>query len=154
MSSVEFQQIVDASLASLSPNKMRYLPGCFAPKQIVSAAIHLGIDLFDSSYVCHITDEGKALLFCDNTSIKAENFAETCQVIDFKTLKLDLKSDFSVLDKNCPCYTCQKPFTRAYMCHLIAVDEILGQILLMIHNMTQMNLFFKGLRRALGKVCD
>ena len=42
--------------------------------------------------------------------------------------------DFTPLDSECDCYTC-KNYTRAYIRHLINMNEILGMRLLSIHNL-------------------
>ena len=42
--------------------------------------------------------------------------------------------DFTPLDSECDCYTC-KNYTRAYIRHLINMNEILGVRLLSIHNL-------------------
>ena len=42
--------------------------------------------------------------------------------------------DFTSLDPECDCYTC-KNYTRAYIRHLINMNEILGMRLLSIHNL-------------------
>ena len=42
--------------------------------------------------------------------------------------------DFTPLDYECDCYTC-KNYTRAYIRHLINMNEILGMRLLSIHNL-------------------
>jgi queuine tRNA-ribosyltransferase len=42
--------------------------------------------------------------------------------------------DHTPLDHSCSCYTCTN-FTRAYLRHLVKQDEMLGGILLSIHNL-------------------
>ena len=42
--------------------------------------------------------------------------------------------DFTPLDPQCTCPVCQN-YTRAYLRHLVKVGEMLGGILLSIHNM-------------------
>jgi queuine tRNA-ribosyltransferase len=44
------------------------------------------------------------------------------------------KEDFSPVDPECDCYTCQN-FTRAYLRHLFNADEILALQLASIHNL-------------------
>ena len=44
------------------------------------------------------------------------------------------REDFGPLDERCDCYACRN-FTRAYIRHLMNVDEILGIRLLTIHNL-------------------
>ena len=42
--------------------------------------------------------------------------------------------DFTPLDHECTCSTCQN-FTRAYLRHLVKQNEMLGAILLSVHNL-------------------
>ena len=46
----------------------------------------------------------------------------------------EYKADFSPIEAGCDCYTCAH-HTRAYVRHLLNVDEILGLRLLTIHNL-------------------
>ena len=43
------------------------------------------------------------------------------------------KKDFTPLEDNCDCYACQN-YTKAYIKHLITVNETFGGRLLSIHN--------------------
>jgi len=45
------------------------------------------------------------------------------------------KRDSAPLESDCPCYTCRH-FSRAYLHHLFAADEMLGPTLLSIHNLS------------------
>ena len=51
--------------------------------------------------------------------------------INIKNAKF--KEDFTPIDQNCKCYTCQN-FTKAYINHLFRADEILASTLASIHN--------------------
>jgi queuine tRNA-ribosyltransferase len=44
------------------------------------------------------------------------------------------KDDFRPIEEGCDCYAC-KHFTRAYIRHLINAGEMLGGVLLSIHNL-------------------
>ena len=44
------------------------------------------------------------------------------------------QSDIRPLVEDCSCYTCQN-FSRAYLRHLVKSNELLGPILLSIHNL-------------------
>jgi queuine tRNA-ribosyltransferase len=44
------------------------------------------------------------------------------------------KEDFHPIDDECGCYTCQH-FTRAYIRHLLSVNEMLGMTLCSIHSL-------------------
>ncbi len=52
--------------------------------------------------------------------------------------------DFSPLDPECDCYTCQN-YSKAYLHHLVRTDEILGKVLLSWHNIA----FFQALTAAM-----
>jgi len=54
--------------------------------------------------------------------------------------------DFRPIEEDCDCYTCQN-FTRAYLRHLIKTEEILGAILLSIHNVRFLLRFMEKLRK-------
>ena len=43
------------------------------------------------------------------------------------------KADFRPIEENCGCFAC-KHFTRAYLRHLLNVNEILGLRMLSVHN--------------------
>jgi queuine tRNA-ribosyltransferase len=50
-----------------------------------------------------------------------------------KILNSQYKGDSQPLDITCTCYTCQN-FTRAYLRHLFLASEILGLVLMSLHN--------------------
>ncbi|XP_071517072.1 queuine tRNA-ribosyltransferase accessory subunit 2 [Panulirus ornatus] len=52
------------------------------------------------------------------------------------------------LVEGCDCYTC-KNFSRAYIHHLINVNELLAPVLLMMHNMQHWLNFFSSIREAI-----
>ena len=54
------------------------------------------------------------------------------------------REDFTPVDENCSCYACRN-FTKAYIRHLLNVNEILGVRLLSIHNIA----YFMGLMKAI-----
>ncbi|XP_047474843.1 queuine tRNA-ribosyltransferase accessory subunit 2-like [Penaeus chinensis] len=60
--------------------------------------------------------------------------------------KSNLNSTKPLLD-GCQCYTCQN-FTQAYIHHLLNVNELLGPVLLMVHNLHHWMAFFKSIRSA------
>ena len=58
------------------------------------------------------------------------------------------KEDFSALDEECDCYCC-KNYTKAYLRHLMNVNEMLGAMLLSLHNITFLHKLMRGLREAI-----
>ena len=58
--------------------------------------------------------------------------------------------DFSPLDPRCNCYACTH-FTRAYIRHLLNVNEILGARLLTIHNIHYFITLMDRIRAAIAE---
>jgi queuine tRNA-ribosyltransferase len=58
------------------------------------------------------------------------------------------REDFTPLDASCPCYGCQN-FTRAYLSHLVRCKEVLGYMLLSLHNVTELIRFTQRIREAI-----
>jgi len=101
----------------LPENKPRYFMGAGSPKLIVDL-VHNGIDIFDSVLPTRVARHGQALTWKGKMNIRAARF----------------KFDKSPVDEGCSCYTC-KNFSRSYIRHLFDRGEVLGQILLTIHNL-------------------
>ncbi|KAE9552112.1 hypothetical protein FO519_004692 [Halicephalobus sp. NKZ332] len=119
--------IGDVSMA-LPPEAPKLVEGAFDPSQILSL-VKLGIDLFDSSYAILLADKGQSFRI-------GENYWKTGEfkVLDFKND--EFKEDMDLLYPDCGCHTC-KTFKKAYIKHLIDTKELLGPVLLTIHNMTE-----------------
>lgn len=56
------------------------------------------------------------------------------------------KEDFTPFLENCECLACKK-HTRAYTNHLLVTRELLGPMLLTIHNLHHYKRFFESIRR-------
>ena len=79
--------------------------------------VKYGIDTFDC--VAPTRQARNAALFTYHGRINIKN--------------AQYKEDFTPIDKDCHCYTCQN-FTKAYINHLFRADEILASTLASIHN--------------------
>ncbi len=102
----------------LPEDKPHYLMGVGTPKQIVEAVAR-GIDMFDCVIPTRLARHGSAFIYNGTTiPVKAGRYSK----------------DFSPIDEKCNCYAC-KNFTKAYIRHLLNVNEILGMRLLTIHNL-------------------
>lgn len=109
---------LDHSVPFLPEDKAHYLMGVGTPKQILEG-VKRGIDMFDCVMPTRLARHGSAFLRGGMTiPAKAAKYRE----------------DFGPLDERCDCYACRN-FTRAYIRHLMNVDEILGIRLLTIHNL-------------------
>lgn len=100
----------------LSPNKPRYLMGVGTPDCLFEGVAR-GVDMFDCVLQTRIARNGTALTSGGKVVVRNQTYAR----------------DFRPLDEECDCYCCRN-FTRAYLRHLIKANEILGAVLLSIHN--------------------
>jgi queuine tRNA-ribosyltransferase len=124
-------KIVQLTAPILPPEKPRYLMGVGTYKEMV-VAIASGIDLFDCVIPTRFGRHGTALVNGERWNLKNAQFRE----------------DFTPLDPSCPCYTCQN-FGRAYLNHLVKSREMLGYILLSLHNITELVRFTQQIREAI-----
>ena len=125
-------EIVKATAPLLPPEKPRYLMGVGTYREMAQA-IAAGVDLFDCVIPTRLARHGAALVQGkERWNLKNARFRE----------------DFTPLDETCPCYTCQN-FSRAYLCHLVRSQEILGYTLLSIHNVTELIRFTQKIRAAI-----
>lgn len=112
-------------------NKPRYLMGVGTPDYLFEA-VEAGIDMSDCVLPTRIARNGTAMTSKGKLVIKNAKYAK----------------DFSPLDDECDCYAC-KNHTRAYIRHLINVDEILGARLLSIHNLRFLLKTMENIRQAI-----
>ena len=115
----------------LPKDKPRYLMGVGTYREMVRA-IASGIDLFDCVIPTRFGRHGTALVQGERINLKNAQYRE----------------DFQPLDSSCPCYTCQN-FSRAYLNHLVRSREMLGYILLSLHNITELIRFTQQIRQAI-----
>jgi len=125
------RKIVEATTPLLPPHKPRYLMGVGTYREMAQA-IATGIDMFDCVIPTRLARHGAALVKGDRWNLKNNRFRE----------------DFSPLDAECPCYTCQT-FSRAYLSHLIHAKELLAFSLISIHNITELIRFTQRIREAI-----
>jgi len=114
----EMYKIVNFTTDYLPEQKPRYLMGVGRPENILEA-IERGIDMFDC--VMPTRNARNAYLFTSEGVVSMRNNV--------------YKNDFTTLDKNCNCYTCQN-FSKSYLRHLFVAREILAYELASIHNLT------------------
>ena len=114
----EMLKAVETVVPFLPEDKPRYLMGVGTPRQI-RAAIRMGVDMFDCVLPTRLARHGSAFVGDGDTiPVKAARY----------------KEDFTPVDPECSCYCCSN-FTKAYIRHLLNVGEMLGPILLTIHNL-------------------
>ena len=111
----------------LPPDKPRYLMGVGTPEDLLRCAA-AGIDLFDCVLPTRVARNGLLFTRKGRLQIKAARYAR----------------DPGPADPDCGCYTCRN-FSRAYLRHLFAAQELLAFRLNSIHNLT----FYLDLMREL-----
>jgi queuine tRNA-ribosyltransferase len=111
-------RMLDASLGNMPTNRPRYMMGVGTPEDLVWS-VDRGVDLFDC--VLPTRNARNARVFTREGSINLRNakFAE----------------DPSVIDPSCDCQACAGGFSRAYLRHMDASEEMLGGILCSLHNL-------------------
>jgi queuine tRNA-ribosyltransferase len=112
------RQIVEATLQHLPADQPRYLMGVGTPEEIVEYA-GLGIDMMDCVLPTRAARHGLLFTSEGRVSIKQARYA----------------GDQAPLDANCGCRVCQR-YSRAYLRHLYAANEVLAQVLNTIHNLS------------------
>ena len=131
-------QAVEASVPYLPKEKPRYVMGLGVMHQMAECVAR-GVDMFDCVIPTRIARHGTAITRKGNVAIKAAKWAY----------------DQGPVDEGCDCSCCRN-FSRRYIRHLLACDEILGLRLLTIHNVRALNRFMADMRAALdaGRFAD
>jgi queuine tRNA-ribosyltransferase len=112
------REIVESTLEHLPKDKPRYLMGVGTPEEIVEYA-NLGIDMMDCVLPTRAARHGLLFTSGGKVSIKQARYAQ----------------DQGPLDANCGCSVCRR-YSRAYLRHLYASNEVLAQVLNTIHNLS------------------
>ena len=119
------------SVETLPEDRPRYLMGVGKIRQIVEA-VALGVDMFDCVIPTRFARNGTAFTGEGRIPIKAGEY----------------KEDRRPVEEGCECLAC-KDFTRAYIRHLLNVNEILGVRLLTIHNIHRYMLWMREIRESI-----
>lgn len=117
----------------LPRDKPRYLMGVGRPEDLL-AGVAAGIDMFDC--VLPTRNGRNASAFTMDGPVKLRN---ACH-----------RRDPRPLESDCPCYTC-RTFSRAYLHHLFHAEEMLGPILVSLHNVAFYLRLMAQLRSAIAE---
>ncbi len=124
---------VEHAAPLLPSHKPRYLMGVGTPEDLLRCALS-GIDLFDCVLPTRVARNGLLFTRQGRLQIKAARYAR----------------DTRPPDAACRCYTCRN-FTRAYLRHLFAAQELLAFRLNSLHNLTFYADLMAGLRAAIER---
>ena len=112
------REVVEATVAHLPADRPRYLMGVGTPEEIALYA-GLGIDMMDCVLPTRAARHGLLFTSEGKISIKQARYAK----------------DVGALDPACGCRVCQR-YSRAYLRHLYAANEVLAQVLNTVHNLS------------------
>jgi queuine tRNA-ribosyltransferase len=110
-------EMVDAAIHFLPDDKPRYLMGVGTPEEIVHY-VAMGVDMMDCVLPTRAARHGLLFTSEGRITIKNARFA----------------SDDGPVDPTCGCKVCAR-YSRAYLRHLYASNELLAQVLNTIHNL-------------------
>ncbi len=126
----EMYRTLDFTVPALPMDRPRYLMGVGRPEDLLEA-IGRGIDLFDC--VMPTRNGRNALAFTDRGTLRLRNLCH--------------QQDRRPLEEECPCPACRR--SRGYLRHLFMAGEMLGPILLSIHNITYYQRLLNDAREAI-----
>jgi queuine tRNA-ribosyltransferase len=112
----EMLKAIELTEPFLPATKARYAMGLGTPAQMVEL-IARGVDMFDCVLPTRVARNGTAYTRKGAIGIKGGAY----------------KADFRPIEEGCDCFACRH-FTRAYLRHLLNVNEILGLRMLSVHN--------------------
>jgi len=124
---------LDFTVPLLPADRPRYLMGVGRPIDLIEGVLR-GVDLFDC--VMPTRNARNATAFTSTGVVKIRNAKH--------------QRDQSPLDPACDCSTC-RGFSRGYLRHLFLSNEMLGPMLLSLHNVAYYQRLMRELREAILK---
>jgi queuine tRNA-ribosyltransferase len=123
---------LDATVPHLPTNRPRYLMGVGQPIDLLEA-VERGVDLFDC--VLPTRNGRNALAYTSTGTLRLRNQRHA--------------TDPRPLEADCPCPACRH--SRGYLRHLFQSGEMLGPVLLSIHNLTVYQRLLAAVRAAIAE---
>ena len=125
-------QIVEFTAPLMPSDKPRYLMGVGYERDLVTA-VRAGVDMFDC--VLPTRNGRNALAFTPHGRLHLRN--------------AQFRADEQIIQPDCSCLTCGGGFSRAYLRYLFAAKEMLGPILVSVHNIHHFQRLLLDIRRAI-----
>lgn len=126
-------EIIEAVEPYMPADKPRYLMGVGTPSNIIEGVAR-GVDFFDCVMPARNARHGKLFTWQGTMNIKNAKY----------------KLDDGPIDPQCDCPVCRS-FSRAYVRHLFAAEEILAMRLAVMHNLYFYNKLTQRIRTALDE---
>ncbi len=128
----EMYRALDVTMPELPSDRPRYLMGVGRPQDLLEG-IRRGIDMFDC--VMPTRNGRNALAFTDRGRVRLRN--------------KQFEKDVRPLEVGCPCAACRR--SMGYLRHLFIANEMLGPILVSIHNLTYYQRLLADARAAISE---
>ena len=123
--------ILDKTTQHMPKDKARYLMGVGTPSNIIEGVAR-GVDFFDCVMPARNARHAKLFTWSGALNIRNEKY----------------KLDERPIDPDCDCPVCRS-FSRAYLRHLFAAEEMLAMRLAVLHNLYFYNKLAERIRQAL-----
>lgn len=142
-SSADIQRVVAHTAPLLPSDRPRYLMGVGYERDLL-AAVRAGVDMFDCVLPTRNGRNANAFTRAGQIRLRNARFAE----------------DPGVIEHGCDCHACSpaahgwgspsaQGFSRAYLRHLFMAGEMLGPILVTLHNLRHFQRFMADLRACI-----
>lgn len=128
---------VTAELDRLAPERPRHLLGIGEVDDLISC-VALGVDTFDCAMPTRLARHGVALVASPQSRWR----------VDLGRARWRRARE--PISESCPCPTCTRGFSRAYLHHLVRTREHLGARLLTLHNLSFIARLMSDLRAAVA----
>ena len=129
----EMLAVLDRMDGQLPPDRPRYVMGIGRPIDLLDA-VSRGADMFDCVLPTRNGRNASAFTSCGRIRVRNQQYA----------------ADDRPLDPSCGCACC-RGFSRAYVRHLFVVGEMLGPILVSLHNIHYFCQVMQEIRCAIEK---
>ncbi|KAF2113625.1 tRNA-guanine(15) transglycosylase-like protein [Lophiotrema nucula] len=144
--------IYDSFLLDGLPEELHHLPRLSfdtpATPQALLRQVNLGVDVFTVPFVTDATDAGIALDFTFPAPAKQDAESNVRQSLGVDMWRTEHALSVTSLTEGCTCYACTKHH-RAYVQHLLSAKEMLGWVLIQLHNHAILDAFFAGIRNSI-----
>ena len=137
-------RVVEHTAPRMPAEKPRYLMGVGYERDIL-AAVRSGVDMFDCVLPTRNGRNGNAFTPTGQLRLRNARYAR----------------DAAPIDASCDCMACRpgahgwetpegRPFSRAYLRHLFMAEEMLGPILVSLHNVRHFQRLLVDIRQTIG----
>ncbi|KAG5438777.1 hypothetical protein PCANB_002497 [Pneumocystis canis] len=149
LSKIHGLALYNSEQSKIIPNSLKHLPlllmePIYSPHLILNC-IENSIDLFIFDFISEFSNLGVAFIFQFPPLISSEKNDEP---LGIDMLSEEHKTSLVPLLQKCECFTC-KFHHRAYVRHLLVANELLGFILLQLHNISVINVFFSNIQASI-----